>query len=75
MQQEGSPYRIARPIQQKDASGNLYDVKKDFLEQVHYFPFGGLKDLIDATSRLYDMDVQPPLIMEEHDLEPAATVD
>lgn len=75
VQQEGSPYRIARPIQQKDAQGNLYDVKKDFLEQVHYFPFGGLKDLIDATSRVYDMDVQAPLVMEEQDLEPAATVD
>lgn len=72
---EGAPYRIARPIRQKDPEGNLYDLKQQFIEQVHFFPFGARKDLVDAASRIYDMDVQPPIVMDEHDLEPEATFD
>lgn len=66
----GHPYRIARPIRRKDSDGNIYDLSTQFKEQVHYFPFGTLKDLVDAASRIYDMDAKPPIIYEEGSLEP-----
>ena len=66
----GHPYRIARPIRRKDGDGNIYDLSVQFKEQVHYFPFGTLKDLVDAASRIYDMDARPPVIYEPGSLEP-----
>lgn len=66
----GHPYRIARTIRRKDGDGNIYDLSAQFREQVHYFPFGTLKDLVDAASRIYDMDARPPVIYEPGSLEP-----
>lgn len=68
--QGGHPYRLSRPIRRKDSEGNVYDLSVQFKEQVHYFPFGGLKDLVDAASRLYDMAAKPPVMINEFYLEP-----
>jgi len=38
--------------------------------QVHYFPFGGLKDLVDAVSRIYDLDPRGPVHVDQDALEP-----
>lgn len=56
----GYDYRIAKPIRRKDENGEVYDLAAQFRMQVHYFPFGGKKDLADAASRIYDMEVRPP---------------
>jgi len=72
---EHKPYRIAKPIKQRDSEGNIYDLTQHFKEQVHFFPFGGLKDLVDAVSRIYDMEPVPPVIMDQKDLEPEAYAD
>lgn len=63
-------YRIAKPIRRKDSDGNMYDLTIQFKEQVHFFPFGGLKDLVDAASRIYDMEPSPPVMYDEASLEP-----
>jgi hypothetical protein len=60
---EGSPSRCAKPIVQKDSEGNLYDLSRHFIEQQMLYPFAPLKDLIDAASRIYDMDARPPIIV------------
>ena len=69
----GHPYRVSRRIMRKDSEGNLYDLTVQFKEQVHYFPFGGLKDLVDAASRIYDIEPTPPVIYDEASLEPEIT--
>jgi len=66
----GQPYRIAKPIRKKDSDGNIYDLTKHFKEQVMFYPFAPLKDLIDAASRVYDLDPRPPVLIEEGSLEP-----
>lgn len=66
----GHPYRVAKKIIRKDSDGNLYDLTVQFKEQVHYFPFGGLKDLVDAASRIYDIEPTPPVLYSEASLEP-----
>lgn len=71
----GQAYRVAKPIKARDSEGKIYDLTKHFREQVTYYPFAPLKDLIDAASRIYDMNPRPPVIVDEADLMPEATVD
>lgn len=73
MKNIGYAWRIATPIRRKDGEGNIYDLTKDLKTQAHFFPFGGKKDLIDAFSRLYDMEPQAPNFREPSYLEPEYT--
>lgn len=70
MVESGYEYRISRPIKRKDESGNIYDLTERFKAQVGFFPFCQLKDLIDATSRIYDMNPIVPSHVDETELEP-----
>jgi hypothetical protein len=56
---EGSPTGCEADVQ-KDSDGNLYDLTRQFIEQQMLYPFAQLKDLIDAASRIYDMEPKPP---------------
>lgn len=67
---EGYEYRLASPIIKIDENGHRYDLTERFKLQVSYFPFGGLVDVIDAASRIYDIDPRPPVHVEAGDLEP-----
>ncbi len=70
MQAEGYGYRVAQPIKRKDEAGQVYDLAERLRMQVHYFPFGGLKDLVDAVSRIYDLDPRGPVHVDQDALEP-----
>lgn len=70
---EGRDELVAARVRRKDENGNIYDLSDQFKLQAHYFPFGGLKDLVDAVSRIYDMDVKPPVFVDTSALEPEFT--
>lgn len=70
METSGYKFRVSRAIKRKDHEGNIYDLAEQFRVQLHYFPFGGLKDLVDAASRIYDMEPTPPIMIDERSLEP-----
>ncbi|MGH8865048.1 MAG: hypothetical protein ACREVZ_10480 [Burkholderiales bacterium] len=70
VREQGEPYRIAKPIRRKDQNGNLYDLSVIFTEEFRLHPFGSHEDLLDAASRIYDMDYAPPVIIDERALEP-----
>jgi len=70
---QGYEYRIARPITRKDENGHRYDVAEMLRMEVSYFPFGGLKDLVDAASRIYDMEPITPEYVDQTSLEPEYT--
>ena len=72
---EGSPTRIAKPIRQLDSEGNFYDLSRQFIEQQMLYPFAPLKDLVDAASRIYDMNPVPPVLIDEQDLLPEVFAD
>jgi hypothetical protein len=72
---EGTPSRIAKPIVQKDSDGNLYDLTRHFIEQQMLYPFAQLKDLIDAASRIYDMEPRPPMLVDEKETLPEVFAD
>jgi hypothetical protein len=66
----GHRHRIAQPIRRKDEGNSIYDLSKELRLQIHYFPFGGKKDLIDAVSRIYDLEPHAPAFMEPGYIEP-----
>jgi hypothetical protein len=66
----GYEYRIARSIVRKDENNVRYDLTERFRLQVSYFPFGGLVDIIDAASRIYDMQPVTPQYVDQESLEP-----
>src|SRR5574337_254763 len=67
---EGQPHRIFRPTRRKDENGVLYGLNKNFLDEYLTFPYCAHDDLIDAVSRIYDMDPTPPIIVDQRSLEP-----
>lgn len=67
----GYEYRIARKITRKDENDIRYDLTDRFRLQVSYFPFGGLVDIIDAASRIYDLDPVVPQTIDMTQVEPA----
>lgn len=75
MREIGQPFRIFTPVKRRDHEGNMYSLNKGFLEEYLTYPFSAKKDLIDAASRLYDMDPVPPVIVDERMLEPETFVD
>lgn len=68
----GNAWRLARPIIRKDEKGRLYDLAVAFMDEVIFFPFGTHDDLVDAASRIYDMDPVPPAVHEIKKVEAAA---
>lgn len=66
----GFTYRVSQPIRRKDENDKIYDLSKELRLQTHFFPFGGKKDLIDAASRIYDMEPKAPNFREPSYLEP-----
>jgi phage terminase large subunit-like protein len=68
--QAGEVYRILVPAKRMDENGKLYALNKNFLEQFLDYPFVGHDDLIDAVSRIYDINARPPQIIEDKDLLP-----
>jgi hypothetical protein len=70
MREQGQAFRIYKPVKRTDEEGRMYSLNKNFLEEFLVFPFGVHDDLVDAMSRIEDIDPQPPIIVDERSLEP-----
>jgi phage terminase large subunit-like protein len=75
IREQGQPFRIFKPVMRRDHEGNMYSLNKGFLEEFLTYPFSAKKDLIDAVSRLYDMEPVPPILIDERTLEPETYAD
>lgn len=71
----GSGDLICRAIKRLDNENQVYDLTERFIEEYLSFPFGGHDDLIDATSRIDDMDVLPPAAISQSDTDPRTYID
>ena len=70
MREQGQAFRIYKPVKRTDEEGRMYSLNRNFLEEFLVFPFGVHDDLVDAMSRIEDIDPQPPIIVDERSLEP-----
>jgi hypothetical protein len=70
IKERGQAYRVFAPVKRRDHEGNVYSLNKGFLEEYLTYPFSAKKDLIDAASRIYDMEPVTPIIIDERALEP-----
>lgn len=70
MKQQGEGYRVLKPVVRRDHEGNAYALNKLFLDEYLVYPFSKYDDFLDGCSRIYDMDYQPPVIIDESYLEP-----
>lgn len=70
MREEGQPFRILKPTRRRDHEGNIYDLNENLRTEYLVYPFAVHDDLLDAISRIYDMDYQPPIVIDERNLEP-----
>jgi hypothetical protein len=69
MIEQGYSYRVSQPIKRMDENGKSYNLAESLKTQFHFFPFGK-KDLIDAFSRIYDMEPKAPSYNEPRYIEP-----
>lgn len=71
MVKSGEPWRVLRPIKRVDEEGRIYDVTLRYVIEYLAHPAAGASDdLIDAASRIYDIDFKPPVIINPGDTEP-----
>ena len=71
----GQPFRIMTPVKRVDQDGNLYSLNKGLIEEFLTYPFSPHDDALDCLSRIYDMDIKAPIIVDESALEPEEYVD
>lgn len=71
----GNSDLVGHPIKQIDEDRNVYDLTRDHLEEIMYFPFGLHDDLVDAESRIFDAEPVAPKIYTALDTEPPVFVD
>jgi hypothetical protein len=75
MQQEGQAFHIYTPTRRLDHEGNAYSLNKRLLDEYMVYPHSAHDDGLDTASRWNDMEMHPPLIIDERDFEPEVFVD
>jgi phage terminase large subunit-like protein len=75
MRAQGELYRIYQPVKRVDEAGNTYTLNKRLLEEYLTFPFSSKDDFIDCVSRIYDMEIVAPMIIDGGSFEPIEYVD
>lgn len=69
--QRGQAFLVAKPIKQVNEERKVYDVIDYYLNNEYkFFPATTRKDFLDAESRIYDMDPQPPIIYDQASTQP-----
>jgi hypothetical protein len=65
----GQNYRIVKALQRRDEQGKIYDLTRVFFDEALRHPFAPHDDLIDALSRIYDIDPLAPDVYEAQSTE------
>lgn len=65
VKERGQGYLAASAIKRKNENGELYDLTRELMDEMTFFPFAQHDDLIDAASRIYDMEPMSASVIEE----------
>jgi hypothetical protein len=65
VKERGQGYLAAAPIKRKNESGEIYDLTRELIDEMTFFPFAQHDDLVDAASRIYDMEPIAASVIEE----------
>ena len=69
--ERGEGHLIAKPIKRFDGNSQPYELTDWFLRNEYpFFPNSQVKDMLDAMSRIYDLDICIPQIIHTHMIEP-----
>lgn len=66
LKERGQGHLAAAPIRRKDENGKAYDLTAELINEMVFFPFAQHDDLIDAASRIYDMEPMPAEIVRDN---------
>lgn len=61
----GQDYLACRPLVRRNEEKQVYDLTRMLMDEMLYFPFATHDDIVDATSRIYDIEAVAPSINEE----------
>lgn len=75
VREAGESYRIFKPARHRDDAGNAYSLNARLLDEYLVYPYVTHDDGLDCLSRIYDMDPQPPVLVDQTALEPEVFVD
>lgn len=75
IKEQGQGFRVFAPVKRRDHEGNLYSLNKRLIDEFLVYPFAPHDDFLDVSSRIYDMDPVPPIIIDERALEPEVFAD
>lgn len=70
MEKTGQKHRIVSALRRRDENENIYDVTRTFIDEMIRHPFAPHDDLIDAMSRIYDIEPIAPQVYEAQSTEP-----
>lgn len=65
VKERGQGYLAASSIKRKNENGELYDLTRELMDEMTFFPFAQHDDLIDAASRIYDMEPMSASVIED----------
>jgi hypothetical protein len=62
-------------LKRRNEDGDMYDLTRVFIEEARFHPFAPHDDLIDAVSRIFDMEPRKPVMFEAANAEMRAHPD
>jgi hypothetical protein len=69
--EQGRGFLLSKPIKRKNHENRLYDLVEYLIENEYkFFPATTRLDLLDAMSRIYDIDLNPAQLVDEDDVYP-----
>jgi hypothetical protein len=73
--ESGQGHRIVRPIKRRNEDGSVYDLTREWMNEALFYPSAPKRDLIDASSRIYDVNASAPVQNEGRGAEPRSYAD
>lgn len=72
MVEDGQPWRVLKPVRRMDENGQAYSLNKRLLDEYLVYPYSTHDDGLDCLSRMEDIGLNPPVMIDQRDLEPEA---